>query len=50
LQINPDHVVAAVPLAKQLSPESQHATTVVCVSAVVDVYDATHEVALAAHE
>ncbi len=46
-QVNPVHVAAAV-LAKQLSPVPQHPTTVVDVD--VDVYDATHEVVVAAHE
>ncbi len=35
-------------LAKQLSPVAQHPTTVV--NADVDVYDAVHEVVVAAHE
>ncbi len=45
LQINPDHVVAAAVLAKQLSPVAQHPTTVVVVDVVI--YDGVH---VAAHE
>ncbi len=41
-QVNPVQVAATV-LAKQLSPVSQHPTTVVVV--VVAVYDGVHEVA-----
>ena len=50
LQINPAHVVAGAVLAKQLSPVSQHATTVVVEHPDDTVYDAVHEVAESAHE
>ena len=45
LQSNPDHVVAAAVLAKQLSPVAQHAVTIVADD--VAAYDAVH---VAAHE
>ena len=49
LQVNPVHVAGSV-LPKQLSPVAQHATIVVVDDADDTVYDAVHEVAVAAHE
>ncbi len=50
LQINPAHVVAGSVLAKQLSAVSQQATTVVVENPDDTMYDAVHEVLVAAQE